>query len=244
MRPEAHQVLLHYLDADGAERRAGVAAAAEEAFEHARPARAIPSYPGQRNAPGRYWAATTGRVVHYESFLELQNFKLLDYDQEVAGFAAQPFLIEARDGLGAWVHTPDVFVRRRDGTALVVDVKPRALTMRPDVALQFWRTAEVCARAGWDYRVACEIDPLQWATLSWLSGYRRPLHAQADLAGALLDHAHQPVTIGELTSRLPCPERARPVVFHLMWHHHLAFDASRPLRDHTRVWATGLERNA
>ncbi|MFJ4912894.1 hypothetical protein [Streptomyces sp. NPDC088726] len=42
----------------------------------------------------------------------------------------------------------------------------------------------------------------------------------------------------------PVPELARAVVYHLMWHHRLAFDQTRPLRDHTHVRAADLQRTA
>ncbi|MCC3773619.1 TnsA-like heteromeric transposase endonuclease subunit [Streptomyces sp. UNOB3_S3] len=236
--------VLHYLDADGTERLIGTDKAADVMFEDALPARTIPSYAGQRHTPGRYWSATTDRMIEYESYLELQRMKLLDYDTDVTAFAAQPFMIEGRDAQGGWKHTPDLFARRRDGSALLVDVKPRAFVDRPAVLRQSRRTAEMCARIGWDYQLVSEPDSLMWATVSWLAGYRRPLHAGHGLADRLLLLACKPVPIGELISFQPAPELARPMVFHLMWHHQLNFDQSLPLRDHTRVWSADAPRNA
>ncbi|GAA2657668.1 TnsA-like heteromeric transposase endonuclease subunit [Streptomyces lunalinharesii] len=226
---------LHYVDPAGTERLTAAEHAATVAFEDALPIRAIPSYAGQRHTPGHYWSASTDRLVGYESYLESKWMKLLDFDPQVAAFSAQPFTLESRDAEGTWRHTPDLFVRRGDGTALVLDVKDDAHLATPTVRRQARRTAAVCRTVGWEYAMAGEPDPLRWATVAWLAGYRRPLRAGAALVDAVLELAGQPVAVGELVSFQPVPELARAVVYHLMWHHRLTFDATRPLRDHTRV---------
>ena len=57
------------------------------------PVRGFPSYKGQRNHVGRWWTATTGSLVGYESWLERDWLMLLDFDPDVVGIAAQPFWI-------------------------------------------------------------------------------------------------------------------------------------------------------
>ena len=51
------------------------------------PVRGFPSYKGQRNHVGRWWAATTGSLVGYESWLERDWQMLLDFDSDVVGSA-------------------------------------------------------------------------------------------------------------------------------------------------------------
>ncbi|MBY8841906.1 TnsA-like heteromeric transposase endonuclease subunit [Streptomyces sp. SP2-10] len=237
VRGARDRVHLRYLDADKRERRVAAADATEVCFEDTLPARTFSSYAGQWHTPGKYWAASTDRVLGYESFLESKWMKLLDFDADVAAFSAQPFLIEGVDEEGLWVHTPDLFVRRRDGSALVVDVKHDERIDAPAVVQQARRTEELCARIGWDYAMVGEPAPLRWATVSWLAGYRRPLGAGKPLADPLLQLAREPVAIGRLVSFQPAPELARSVVYHLLWHHQLVFDPTRPLRDHTAVRA-------
>ncbi|GGP94914.1 hypothetical protein GCM10010278_85920 [Streptomyces melanogenes] len=240
-RERAH---LRYLDPDKQERRVAAVAAGEVCFEDALPVRTFSSYAGQWHTPGKYWAASTDRVLGYESFLESKWMKLLDFDADVAAFSAQPFLIEGEDEEGLWVHTPDLFVRRRDGSALVVDVKHDERIGAPAVVQQARRTEELCERIGWDYAMVGEPAPLRWATVAWLAGYRRPLQAGNPLAAPLLQLARTPVQIGRLVSFQPVPELARAVVYHLMWHHKLAFDVTRPLRDHTTVRTASRGREA
>ncbi len=60
----------------------------------------------------------------YESWLERDRLMLLDFDPLVTSMSSQPFRLSWADLGGKRVrHTPDFFVRRADGTALVVDVR-------------------------------------------------------------------------------------------------------------------------
>ncbi|MGH3324294.1 MAG: hypothetical protein ACRDOV_07700 [Streptomyces sp.] len=60
-------------------------------FEVAGQVRSFPSYRGQRNFPGWYWAATCADLVGYESWVELDHLMRLDAASDVSGLASQPF---------------------------------------------------------------------------------------------------------------------------------------------------------
>ncbi|MEV7217650.1 TnsA-like heteromeric transposase endonuclease subunit [Kitasatospora cineracea] len=233
-------LLVRYYDAFAVERLVPAADASSVRFEECLPARSLPSYPGIRHTPGSYWAACCDTVLDYESYLESQWMRLLDFDEQVTALAAQPFIFEGQDADGKWQHTPDLFVRRTDGSALLVDVKNPQQIDKPRERRQAERTATACALMGWDYEMVGDPDPQLWATLEWLGGYRRPLNATAHLAEPLLALAQSPLSIADLVS-FHDPELARPVVYHLLWHHRLLFDPTRPLRDHTLVWAARRE---
>jgi hypothetical protein len=69
-----------------------------------------------------------------------------DFDPEVIGIASQPFRL-LWDGEGGWrSHVPDFFVRRVDGSAVVVDVRPAARTRPTDMAV-FTATGRACVQA-------------------------------------------------------------------------------------------------
>lgn len=240
LRPVRHtpgQLFIHYYEADATERLLPADQAADVRFETCMASRDIPSYAGQKHTPGAYWAASSNTVVEYESFLEARWMKLLDFDATVACFAAQPFIFKGIDDEGDWTHYPDLFVRRTDGSALLLDVKNPEHMHKPKVQHQARRTAVACQRLGWDYQMVGDPDPQLWATVEWLAGYRRPLRAAAPFAQSLLFRAEHPLPIGELLSLWSEPQVQRAVTYHLMWHHRLLFDATQPLRDHTRVWA-------
>src|SRR5260370_36803407 len=100
----------------------------------------------------------------------------LDPDPEVAAGASQPFGLSGPDEGRLVRHAPDYFARRRDGSALVIDVRADDRIDEGDAA-KFETTAGACALAGWDYRRIGALDPVLAANLRWLGGYRRPRHA-------------------------------------------------------------------
>ncbi|MFI6700226.1 TnsA-like heteromeric transposase endonuclease subunit [Streptomyces sp. NPDC050509] len=228
-------VRVRYVDHEGTERLVRLEEAVRVPIEDGRTVRSIPSYRDQGHMPGRYWAATLGDFVEYESYLESKWLMLLDFDSDVISFATQPLEFDAVDGLGAWQHTPDVFARRRDGSVLLLDVKNPELRDEPKVQRQEERTLRACGRLGWDYAMVSEPDGQRWVNIDLLSSARRPLHLGEELAPRLLKLAHRPVAIGELLSFMQFPDLARGVLFHLMWFQKIVTDLDRPLRDSTMV---------
>jgi hypothetical protein len=100
---------------------------------------------------GRWWAATTGAHIGYESWLERHWLVLLNFDADVMGIAAQPFWLWWTTSEGKpRPHAPDYFARRADGGALVVDCR-LAERIRPRDAEAFAVTRAACALLGWHY---------------------------------------------------------------------------------------------
>jgi hypothetical protein len=63
------------------------------------PVREFRWYKGRQHYSGWYWSAMLGRLVAYESRLELARIMLADFDPSVTGIAAQPFLLTGADGI-------------------------------------------------------------------------------------------------------------------------------------------------
>ncbi|MFL4478627.1 TnsA-like heteromeric transposase endonuclease subunit [Paeniglutamicibacter sp. ORCA_105] len=126
-------------------------------LENSPPVRRVATYKGQRNFSGLWWCPSTNRYVGFESWLERDHLIRLDFDPTVTGIASQPFRIKFPKPLPQIWHVPDYFVRRVDGTSVVVDVRPDAKVKTVD-QLAFDATAELCATAGWDCR-RLEICP-------------------------------------------------------------------------------------
>ena len=68
--PAGREFEIAYVDAEADARRLALIDAWSVPFEECMPVRGFPSYKGQRNRVGRWWTATTGSVVGYESWLE------------------------------------------------------------------------------------------------------------------------------------------------------------------------------
>jgi hypothetical protein len=99
----------------------------------------------------------------------------LDAGPDVVAVASQPFRLSWRyGGRGRRIrHTPDYFVRCRDGTAVVLDVRPDG-RIEPEDAAKFAATAAACVRVGWDFERVGVLGPVLAANLRRLSGYRHP----------------------------------------------------------------------
>ena len=83
--PAGREFEIAYVDAESVARRLALIDAWSVPFEECMPVRGFPSYKGQRNHVGRWWTATTGSLVGYESWLERDWLMLLDFDPDVVG---------------------------------------------------------------------------------------------------------------------------------------------------------------
>jgi hypothetical protein len=116
---------LVFAEPGGSKRRELLARCWDVRFEDVPPVRSFPSRPGQRHFPGLWWAATTCDHVGYESWVERDHVMRLDFDPAAVAFSSQPFrLLLGRPGERTLRHVPDFFVRQRDGSVVVIDVRP------------------------------------------------------------------------------------------------------------------------
>ena len=173
VEPAGSGVELGFIDGGGGQRQARLAACAEVRFEDGMPVRQFRSSRGLGHFPGWWWAATTGRHVGYESWLERDHVRLLDFDQEITGIASQPFWLYWTGERGRRRHAPDYFARRADGTGVVIDVRADDRIEAVD-AEAFAVTAAACARLGWEFRRVGEIEPVPGSNVRWLARYRHP----------------------------------------------------------------------
>ncbi len=176
--------------------------------------------------PGWWWAASTGRHVGYESWLERDHVMLLDFDPEVTAVASQPFWLYWTGERGDRRHAPDFFARRSDGSGVVVDVRADD-RIEPKDAEAFAVTAQACAEVGWEYRRVGVVDAVLAANVRWLSRYRHPRCAgSGELVGrlgrAFAGQVPLWVGAGEAGDTLA----VLPALFHLLWRRELVADLS------------------
>jgi hypothetical protein len=159
----------------------------------------------------------------------------MDYDPTIVHIVTQPLMIRAVDAGGGLVHTPDVFVRRDDGTASIIDVTiPQRLHTRRVVRCGN-ATAFMCSHLHWTYHLVT-LPPAQMTeNVAWLSAYRR-LHPKPDLVDSLLHACGTPTTLNSLWNVHPPALLSEPASFHLLWNHLLEFDPTAPLNGDSLVW--------
>jgi len=220
---------LEFIGADGAERCGSLARCWSEPFERALPVRSFPSFKGQKNFTGLYWAASCRSQVGYESWSERDAVMALDFDPMVVGLASQPFRLAWRAGDEQRGHVPDYFARLADGTGVVIDVRPADLVDEAAAAV-FAKTAEACEMVGWQFRQAGDLDRMYAANLRWLSRYRHRRCHQAELAACLREVFADPLPLFAGADRVGDRLAVLPVLYHLIWQHVLAADlTSAPL---------------
>ncbi|RDG35041.1 TnsA-like heteromeric transposase endonuclease subunit [Streptomyces corynorhini] len=234
---EAEDFWLEYVDSRGKLHGGPLEVMWPVRFEAAGQVRGFPSYRGQRNFPGWYWAATSADLVGYESWVELGHLMRLDAGPDVVAVASQPFRLSWRRGgrVRRIRHTPDYFVRCRDGTAVVLDVRPDN-RIEPADAVKFAATAAACARVGWGFERVGVLGPVLAANLRWLSGYRHPRVRNEQVVGALRAVFAEPQGLLTGVREVGDPIATLPVLYHMLWCHELAVDLEgRLLSADTRV---------
>jgi hypothetical protein len=237
--PDCTYFELGFTYAGGSPRREALMACAAVRFEDAAPVRAFRWSRRLGYFPGLWWSETTGEHVGYESWLERDHLRALDFDPDIVGIASQPFWLHWRDDRGARRHAPDFFARRADGTGVVIDVRPDD-RIEPRDAEAFAATALACGQAGWEFRRVGEIDPVLGANVRWLSRYRHRRWAGGpDVVRSLREAFAAPTPLLAGAADVSDTLVSLPALFHMMWHQDLVADLAE-----TRLDAATLVRGA
>ncbi|MFF4068959.1 TnsA-like heteromeric transposase endonuclease subunit [[Kitasatospora] papulosa] len=207
-------------------------AAAENRLEECVPVQRFPVLKGRRVAPGWWWAATSGRHVHYGFGAMRTQVMLLDRDPQVTALACRPVELMWRGRGGKAVsHAPHLMARLADGSGVLIDCAGargagRRLIQR---AVHVEAAAEA---AGWHYRVVGAPTAAVDANVRWLAGYRHPRCAPGGLS-SISECFRFPRPLVEGVRLLGDPIAVWPAVFHALWRGVLSAALDRPL--HERV---------
>jgi hypothetical protein len=175
---------VEYVDDVGVTRKGPLAALWSTRFEHVNQARSFPSYRGQKNFSGLYYAATMDAHVGFESWVERNVAMMLDFDPDVVAFSSQPFWLTWTQGEDKRRHPPDYFARLADGTGVVIDVRADD-DIEPRDAEAFAATDRACREVGWVFQRTGGPDPTFAANVRWLAGYRHSRCYRSDIAKVL-----------------------------------------------------------
>lgn len=196
------------------------------------PWRQVRSLHGQAHYSGSYGSATMGGFVVYESRLELARLLLADFDPQVRGIYAQPFLMVARVSGRVRRHVPDFLLVSAAGTARLVNVKPAVRLQDAKIAGALAWPGVLAERHGWEYEVWSGADGTVLENIRFLAGYRRPdvvLAAEIERAWECVRDGEQLVD-AELRLAAGGPRHeARPALLALLWSGRLVTDLTRPL---------------
>jgi hypothetical protein len=111
----------------------------------------------QSRSKGKYPSFKMGRPLQWESFGELNAFRLLDCDPKVVIFSEQPCkILYVHDGVSK-SHFPDIFVET-NGHKELWEVKNDTGALRPEIASRTALLTEHLQIWGYTYRVVLGHD--------------------------------------------------------------------------------------
>jgi hypothetical protein len=201
------------------------------------PWRKFPWFIGQKNYSGMYWSATEGKLVGYESRLELARLTMLDFDPAVKRIASQPFYLSAVYEGKRIRRTIDYLALTDDGP-LAIDVKRQDELDKPDVKELLGHTRALFEARGWRYEIACEPNEVTYANIKFLAGYRRDWLFDEGVLAEVRDSAARKSgqSITAVLDGTPVPRAiAKAALLHLLWTHQLRADLSTRLSMNTEV---------
>ncbi|MFC1414155.1 TnsA-like heteromeric transposase endonuclease subunit [Streptacidiphilus sp. N1-12] len=207
------------------------------ALEELAAVRTFPVQRGRRIAPGWWWSASTGRLVHYGFGAMRTQLMLLDHDPHVVALACSPveFTWLGDDGAVA-VHAPHLMARLRDGSGLLVDCAgSEGVPAR--IANHAAAMTTAVQAVGWHYRITQPPDPVLEANVRWLSGYRHPRYGAGIPREQVLALFEWPLPLIEGVRQLGDPIAAWPVLFHALWSGALTAPLNHPLHERTLATA-------
>ncbi|MCX4634829.1 TnsA-like heteromeric transposase endonuclease subunit [Streptomyces platensis] len=213
-------VELSYVDAVRERQRRPILDCVTARFEDVAPVRPFRWSRGERHFAGWYWAATNGQHVGFESWLERDRLLLMDFDPKVVGIASQPFWLHWHDGERERRHAPDYFVRRGDGSAVVIDVRVDE-RIEPKDAEAFEVTRLACTQTGWRFERLGTPDEVLLANARWLSRYRHPRCLNGLAAARLREVFATPGPLMAGADAAGDRLATLPVLFHLLWRQEL-----------------------
>lgn len=199
--------------------------------------RPFPLRSGRRFAPGWWWSATTGRLVHYGSGVMRTQVMLLDRDPSVMAMTCRPVELSWRGSEGTVVsHAPHLMARFSDGGGLLLDCAGRG-EISPRLAHRAAVMAAAARAVGWQYRVASPPEPVVAANLGWLSGYRHPRYRDTAIVEEAIRAFARPRPLIEGARDLGDTIRVLPALFHALWTGALSAPLNEPLHERVTVTA-------
>jgi hypothetical protein len=168
-----------------------------------------------------------GRMVAYESLIELDYLYCLDYEPAVERFEEQPLTIEYLWGGQPRRYTPDFYVLWA-GRQLLVECKPEARLETEDNQRKFAVARQWCAERGWEFCVMTDRALRaghRLPNIKLLTHYAR-YHVPPELRASLYGFLHWTPTVSTIHDLLrQVPPSQTPVVLvsllHMAFHHEI-----------------------
>lgn len=193
---------------------------------------------------GSFPSVTARRMVGFEQLLERDALYLFDFAPQVVDIKEQPFKLRYAMGNKVRRYTPDYALTIRDGSILIVEVKPARSLARPDVNEKLRHIRDAMQRQGHEF-IVLSSDAIRAQhrldNLKQLHRYlRQPFSLEDRLARQqLFSHfgRNGRATIGQLVQELG----SLGAIMRLVSHGQVSCDLDRPVTTETVITLTEQE---
>lgn len=203
-----------------------------------------------RNVTGVSAATKAVGDAEFESTLERDFLRLLEFSSDVARFEVQPVTITWFGESGEErSYTPDVWVAFRDGTGRqpwLCEVKYRSELKKlwPKFRPKFRQAIRYARQHGWRFRLITEVEIRgeELAAAKFLLPFRhRAIPAEKSERILTLVDALKETSVGDLLQRIASDPLVQaewlPVVWHLVAKFEIEADLLSPLSMSSKLWS-------
>jgi hypothetical protein len=217
------------------------------------PVRKIPK--NYRNTTGLISTAKSDRMTAYESRLEHDFMKLVEFDPCVSHYVEQPVRIEFTDATGRpRTYTPDILVSyhpnqdpAQNTKPLLVEIKYRKDLFKnwADLKPKFRAARRYAREQGWEFRIITEVEirTPYLKNVLFLLGYRDLRSSDAEVRRLIetlkrLGEADPDEVLEAISEDRIKRAQLLPTLWHLVANHNISADLTQPLTMRSRLWAT------
>lgn len=188
---------------------------------------------------GKFPSRKTGRMVTFEGLLEWRALYLFEASPAVLSYTEQPETARYPDGRRLRRYTPDFELALRDGSSMLIEVKPKANAIRPEIRDKLSAVADSFHMRGRRFHILTDekicIEPrLTNLQRIYHQARRIPPSAEQGLMAVRNLATAFPISIGDAVARLS-PMGLEP--YSLLMAGSLICDLSTPLTLDTHLYA-------
>ncbi len=180
---------------------------------------------------GRFPSLKCRKVIHWESQLERDMARLLEFDPAVLTYAEQPEPLLYKEDGKVRKHTPD-FLVETNGGPIIIEVKPYDQAISEPWRSRLLRFEAEYQKQGIRYLVMTDQEIRREPRLSnviTLLRYQRQDVSMIERTAILHEMSAEPIQLEELRSKLDDNQIARTHIYALIAQGHISIDINDEL---------------
>ena len=180
------------------------------------------------NVIGYFPSQITGEMIFYESHIEFDCLRLLDFNPLVEDIREQPMTIQYKHKGRLRKYIPDFYVETSDGGKYLIECKSHKRLGDEELQPKFQAGVKWGMANGVQYFIAtekwlrngCRLDNVEH--LTYYSTHIVPVAIKSRIFSIMINHG-KPLTLLELAQTLfpNSPPKAKMPIYHMLYHHDL-----------------------